>query len=169
MNYIAKIQDKEFLINLEEHGGQMLAIINGKAIPVQLNEIDGSQIYSALIGSRSLEIEIKRNEVGYVISHKGNSLEYVVQDERNARLKKMMNQAVAHKIDRELKAPMPGLVVAIAVKHGQKLKKGDGLIIIEAMKMENNIKAPFDCIIKEIKVQEMQVVEKGQVLGVFGE
>ena len=168
MNYIAKIQDKEFLINLEDRDGQMVAIINGKGIPVQLNEIDGSQVYSALIGTRSLEIEIKRNEVSYVISHKGNSLEYVVQDERNARLKKMMNQAVAHKFDRELKAPMPGLVVAIEVKPGQKLEKGDELIIIEAMKMENSIKAPFDCTIKEIKVQEMQVVEKGQVLVVFG-
>jgi biotin carboxyl carrier protein len=168
MNYIAKIQDKEFLINLEDHSGQMVAIINGKTIPVQLNQIDGSQVYSALIGSRSLEIEIRRNDVGYLISHKGKSLEYVVQDERSAQLKKMMNQAVAHKIDRELKAPMPGLIVSIAVKPGQKLKKGDGLIIIEAMKMENNIKAPFDCTIKQIKVKEKQAVEKGQVLVVFG-
>jgi len=168
MNYIAKIANKEFKLNLEDHGDLVVATINGETIPIQLHEIDGSHVFSALVGSRSLEIEIRRNEVGYLIFHKGNSLEYLVEDERTARLKQSMNQAVAHKIDKELKAPMPGLVVAIEVKPGQQLKKGDGLLIIEAMKMENEIKAPFDCMIKEIKVQERQVVEKGQVLVVFG-
>ncbi len=169
MNYIAKIADKEFKINLEDRGDQVVAIINGETIPIQLNEIDGSHVYSALVGNRSLEIEIKRNEVGYLILHKGSPLEYLVEDERTARLKKSMNQAVSQKIDKELKAPMPGLIVLIEVEPGQKVKKGDGLFIIEAMKMENEIKAPFDCTIKEIKVQEKQAVEKEQVLVVFGE
>jgi biotin carboxyl carrier protein len=169
MNYIAKIANKEFKINLEDRGDQVVAIINGETIPIQLNEIDGSHVYSALVGNRSMEIEIRRNEVGYLIYHNGNSLEYIVEDERTAQLKKSMSQAVSHRIDSELKAPMPGLVVAIEVKPGQKLKKGDALIIIEAMKMENNIKAPFDCTVKEIKVKKKQAVEKGQVLVVFGE
>jgi biotin carboxyl carrier protein len=96
-------------------------------------------------------------------------LEFLVEDERTARLKKSMNQTVAHKIEKDLKAPMPGMIVLIEVKPGQQLKKGDGLLIIEAMKMENEIKAPFDCMVKEIKVQERQAVEKGQVLVVFGD
>jgi len=168
MNYIAKIANKEFKINLEDRGDQIVAIINGETIPIQLNEIDGSHVYSAFVANRSLELEIRRNEAGYQIFHKGNTLEYLVEDERTARLKQSMNQAVSQKIDKELKAPMPGLVVAIEVKPAQKLRKGDGLIIIEAMKMENEIKAPFDCVVKEIKVQKKQAVEKGQVLVVFG-
>jgi len=168
MNYIAKIQNKEYQINLEDRGDQVVATINGETIPIQLNEIDGNHVYSALVGNRSMEIEIRRNEVGYLIFHKGNTLEYLVEDERMARLKKSMGQAVTHVIEKDLKAPMPGLVVSIEVKAGQIVKKGDGLIIIEAMKMENEIKAPFDCTIKEIKVQERQAVEKGQVLVVFG-
>jgi pyruvate carboxylase subunit B len=168
MNYIAKIQDKEFKINLEDRGDQVVAIINGETIPIQLNEIDGSHVYSALVSNRSMEIEIRRNEAGYLIFHKGTSLEYLVEDERTARLKKSMSQSVSQKFAKDLKAPMPGLIVAIEVKSGQQLKKGDGLLIIEAMKMENEIKAPFDCVIKEIKVQERQAVEKGQVLVVFG-
>ena len=168
MNYIAKIQNKEYQINLEDRGDQVVAIINGKSIPLQMNEIDGSHVYSALVGNRSIEIEIRRNEVGYLIFHKGKSLEYLVEDERTARLKKSMSQSVSQKVEKDLKAPMPGLIVAIEVKPGQMLKKGEGLLIIEAMKMENEIKAPFDCVIKEIKVQEKQAVEKGQVLVVFG-
>ncbi|UCE08693.1 MAG: acetyl-CoA carboxylase biotin carboxyl carrier protein subunit [bacterium] len=106
--------------------------------------------------------------MGYQLFHKGNTLEYLVEDERTARLKKSMAQTAAHTIEKELKAPMPGLVVSIEVQTGQKIKKDDGLVIIEAMKMENEIKAPFDCTVKEIKVQEKQAVEKGQVLVVFG-
>lgn len=168
MNYIAKIANKEFKINLEDSGNKVVAIIDDKTIPIQLHEIDGSHVYSALVGNRSMEIEIRRNEVGYLVFHQGNSLEFVVEDERTARLKKSMQQAVTHKIEQELKAPMPGLVVAIEVKPGQQLKKGNGLLIIEAMKMENEIKAPFDCVVKEIRVQERQAVDKGQVLVVFG-
>ncbi|HEX9972859.1 MAG TPA: biotin/lipoyl-containing protein [bacterium] len=168
MNYIAKIQDKEFKINLEDLGDQVVATINGETIPIQLNEIDGSHVYSALVGNRSFEIEIRRNEEGYLIFHKGSTLEYLVEDERTARLKKSTSQSVSQKVEKDLKAPMPGLIVAIEVKPGQKFKKGEGLLIIEAMKMENEIKAPFDCVVKEIKVQEREAVEKGQVLVVFG-
>ncbi len=168
MNYLAKIANKEYKIHLDDRGDQVVATINGKSMPIQLKEINGSHVYSALVGNRSMEIEIRRNEAGYQIFHKGSSLEFLVEDERTARLKKSMRQAVSHKIDKELKAPMPGLVVAIEIQPGQQLKKGDGLLIIEAMKMENEIKAPFDCVVKEIKVQENQAVEKGQVLVVFG-
>lgn len=168
MNYIAKVVNKEYKILLEDRGDQVVATINGTTIPIQLNEIDGSHVYSALVGNRSMEIEIRPNEVGYLIFHKGSTLEYLVEDERTARLKKSMSQSVSQKVAKDLKAPMPGLVVAIEVQPGQHLKKGDGLIIIEAMKMENEIKAPFDCVVKEIKVQVRQAVEKGQVLVVFG-
>ncbi|MDZ7399370.1 MAG: biotin/lipoyl-binding protein [candidate division KSB1 bacterium] len=168
MNYIARIRDKEFKLKLDDRGDQVVATINGQSIPIQLREIDGSHVYSALVGNRSFEIEIRRNDAGYKVFHKGRSFEFVVEDERTAQLKKSMRQAVSHKIEQELKAPMPGLVVAIEVKPGQQIKKGDGLLIIEAMKMENEIRAPFDCVVKEIKVQEKQAVEKGQVLVVFG-
>ncbi len=169
MYYIAKIFDKEFKIELEDHVDHVVAMINGETLPIQLSEINGSHVYSALVGNRSLEVEIHRNETSYHIFHRGNTLEYQVEDERMARLKKSMSQTVSHKIENELKAPMPGLVVSLEVEPGQPVKKDDGLLIIEAMKMENEMKAPFDCTIKEIKVQEREAVEKNQVLMVFGE
>jgi biotin carboxyl carrier protein len=62
---------------------------------------------------------------------------------------------------------MPGLILKVAVTQGQFVKKGESLIVLEAMKMENVFKASADCIIKEIKVQEKQAVEKGQELITF--
>ena len=63
-----------------------------------------------------------------------------------------------------LRAPMPGLILEVMIKSGDKVKKGDSLLILEAMKMENVIKAPGEAIIKEIKVSKGDGVEKNQVL-----
>jgi biotin carboxyl carrier protein len=67
----------------------------------------------------------------------------------------------------EIKAPMPGLIVDIKVEVGAEVKKGDALMILEAMKMENILKSPGDGVVKTIKVEKKQSVEKNQVLIVF--
>lgn len=64
----------------------------------------------------------------------------------------------------ELKAPMPGLVLSVLVKEGDEVKKGDNLLVLEAMKMENIIKSPADVMIKSIKIKPSDKVEKNQVL-----
>jgi biotin carboxyl carrier protein len=64
----------------------------------------------------------------------------------------------------DIKAPMPGLVLKVLVQDGQTIKKGDNLLVLEAMKMENIIKAPADGTIKSIKVVPSEKVEKNQVL-----
>jgi biotin carboxyl carrier protein len=66
-----------------------------------------------------------------------------------------------------IKAPMPGLVLAILVAEGASVKKGDSLLILEAMKMENVIKAPADATVKTIKIIKGQSVEKNQLLVEF--
>ena len=67
----------------------------------------------------------------------------------------------------DLKAPMPGLVIKTLVAPGDQVKKGDSLIVLEAMKMENNIKAPCDLTIKQLKVAAGDIVEKNQIMIVF--
>jgi len=67
----------------------------------------------------------------------------------------------------ELKAPMPGLVLRIFVKEGDLVNKGDNLLILEAMKMENIIKAPADAVVKTVKINPGDKVEKAQILLLF--
>ena len=168
MNYISKIQNDEYKINLQEkEENQIIAEIDGVSIPIQLTEIDGSHIFSAMVGNLSYELEIRRNGNSYLLFYDGISLESFVEDERMARLKKTVGQTATKQLEKEVKAPMPGLVVTIEVEPGQQIKKGDGLLIIEAMKMENEIKAPFDATIKKIKVEQKQAVDKNQVLMMF--
>ena len=64
----------------------------------------------------------------------------------------------------ELKAPMPGLVLSIMVQPGDSVVKGDGLMVLEAMKMENIIRTPADGIVKSVDVKKSDAVEKNQVL-----
>ncbi|SMB96305.1 biotin/lipoyl attachment domain-containing protein [Hymenobacter roseosalivarius DSM 11622] len=77
-----------------------------------------------------------------------------------------MSNATASKVN-ELKAPMPGLIVDIRVEPGQTVQKGDPLLVLEAMKMENILKAPSDVTIGAIKINLRDNVQKGQVLVQF--
>ena len=64
----------------------------------------------------------------------------------------------------DVKAPMPGLVLGVSVEIGQEVQKGDGLLILEAMKMENVIKSVGEGIVKAIHIEQGKAVEKGQLL-----
>ncbi|MGV3540955.1 MAG: biotin/lipoyl-containing protein [Rufibacter sp.] len=77
-----------------------------------------------------------------------------------------MGEALTQKVN-DIKAPMPGLILDIKVTPGQEVKKGDPILILEAMKMENIIKSPGDGVVSDIKVNVRQNVEKNQVLIVF--
>lgn len=74
-----------------------------------------------------------------------------------------INHGTTRKVN-DIKAPMPGLVLKVLVSPGQAIKKGDPVLILEAMKMENVFKATADAIVKEIKVSERTAVEKGEIL-----
>jgi biotin carboxyl carrier protein len=68
------------------------------------------------------------------------------------------------KIKTDIVSPMPGAIVKINVSEGQKVKKGEVFLVLEAMKMENELKAVSDCVIQKIFVEEKKSVEKGQIL-----
>lgn len=97
----------------------------------------------------------------------GHLHEVQLKDRFDLLLEKMgMSSASAAKVD-DLKAPMPGLIVGVSVEAGAAVRKGDILLILEAMKMENAIKAPADATVKAIRIQKGDRVEKGQVLVEF--
>lgn len=82
-------------------------------------------------------------------------------------LKKMGIKNKSKQLKKQLKAPMPGLIVNIPVKKGAEIKKGETLLVLEAMKMENNLKAEHNVVIKDIQTEKGNSVEKNEVLIVF--
>ncbi len=140
--------------------------IGGEAIFKDLVQLNGHSFH-LLHKGKSLNIEVvKADFVAKEFEIKINQVPYKVsaQDRLDLLLQKMGMGAQAAAKGGALKAPMPGLVLSINVSENQEVKKGDSLLILEAMKMENLLKAPADGLIKEIKVQKGQSVEKGQIL-----
>ena len=100
----------------------------------------------------------------FTIKINGNKHTITAKDRFDLLLDKLgMSSAQSNKIN-DIKAPMPGLILEIKVEIGQEVKKGDPILILEAMKMENIIKSPGDGVVKLIKANVKQNVEKGQVL-----
>ncbi|MCA9968152.1 MAG: acetyl-CoA carboxylase biotin carboxyl carrier protein subunit, partial [Anaerolineales bacterium] len=90
-----------------------------------------------------------------------------VQDERAYRLAKARGVASDVTGEAQMKSPMPGLIVAVPVSEGQHVEKGDKVIILESMKMENELRAPKAGIVARISVEAGASVEKDQVLAVI--
>ena len=109
---------------------------------------------------------LKENKIdqSYIIKINGeiSSIRLIKQVEKT--IEKLGIQKVAQKNINILKAPMPGLILDVVVKESQRVKKGDSVIILEAMKMENILTSPVDGIVKEIKVNPQQTVEKNNIL-----
>lgn len=118
-------------------------------------------------GNKSYNIELLKantEEKTFFIKVNGKKFKFAVKDKYDELLKSLGMDNMASAKVANLKAPMPGLVINIAVEVGQTVQKGDALLILEAMKMENVIKSPTDGVIKSITVKKGDAVEKNQVL-----
>jgi biotin carboxyl carrier protein len=107
---------------------------------------------------------IEQNGKDLILKIDGQTLNVKVTDHIDHILAKLGMDVVVSTIVKEIKAPMPGSILSIVVKEGAEVAKGDPLLILEAMKMENMIKSPGDGIIDKILVGEKESVEKNQVL-----
>ena len=129
--------------------------------------IRGGKLQSFLADNVNYEFLLERSNGGFDVWHRSGQLRVDISDEKTDRLKSLTSGAAGGVRPGALKAPMPGLVLQIEVAVGQHFKKGDGLAIIEAMKMENELKAHSSGIVREIRVKPGEPVEKNQVLIIF--
>lgn len=109
-----------------------------------------------------LSIDTQTKKV--TISVNGNTHVMQIEDELDQMIAQLGLSAKSSKTIKEIKAPMPGLILDILVEPGQQLQKGSQLVILEAMKMENILKAEGESIVKSIEVTKGASVDKGQVL-----
>ena len=148
--------------------------VNEEVLHLTTEEINNADIISTSLysfhlitngSSLNATVEmVSSNNKSMLVKIEGEVFTVVIQDELDQMLYQMGFGKVVPKIIKEIKAPMPGLVVEIAVVEGEAIRKGDKLLILEAMKMENSLQASSDTIIKKINVTKGQAVVKGQVL-----
>lgn len=126
--------------------------------------------FQVLHGGRSYDAEMVSADYTakqFVLKINGQRMELHAQDRFDLLLKRLGLTAVAAVQVNELKAPMPGLIVDVRVQPGQTVQKGDPLLVLEAMKMENILKAPAGGTVSAIKVNLRDNVQKGQLLVQF--
>ncbi|MGR6087870.1 MAG: biotin/lipoyl-containing protein [Arcticibacter sp.] len=147
--------------------GQMK--VNGQLLSPDMVEIRQG-LFHVILNDVSTEAEVVSADYIEKVFHirvNGNTYKVEVADQYDALLKAMgMDMAQSRKVS-DMKAPMPGLVSEVAVVEGQELKKGDKVLVLEAMKMENILKAPEDGVVKKVHVAKGQTVEKNMVLVTF--
>jgi biotin carboxyl carrier protein len=160
VKYATTINDHTYLIEINRDGE---VIVDGERIPIDLRAID-EVTYSLLLENRSYEAlaEIDGSDLS-VLLH-GHLFNAQVLDERARRLTQAGSSSAAHTGEVTIKSPMPGLIVAVPVSEGQTVKKGQTVVVLESMKMENELKAPRDGIVASIKVVSRQSVEQHQPL-----
>ena len=109
-------------------------------------------------------IEANTKEKVFVIRVNNNNYCVQLKDQYDELLRSLGMDILGDQKESELKAPMPGKVLDVMVNVGSSVVKGDGVLVLEAMKMENVIKSPADGVIKRIAVVKNQAVEKNEVL-----
>lgn len=161
MKYITTINDSEFLVEIvDEHHVN----INGKTYQVDFEAVSGQPVYSLLLDGKSHEAYVREGDEDWQVLLRGRLFPVKVEDEREKRLRVAAGGSVVESGEFTLKSPMPGLVVAIPIQEGQEIKKGQVLLILESMKMQNELKSPRDGIVHRIKVKAGESVEQKQPL-----
>jgi biotin carboxyl carrier protein len=153
--------------------------VNGKKeFTIEKNLLDGEEINWDLVEFRDNTFHIIKDNKGYnatlisfnaeektmVINVNGNDYEISIKDKYDLLMQQLGINSKSSSAVQNVKAPMPGLIINISVAEGEEVKKGDTLLILEAMKMENVIKSPRDGKIKKVSVQLRNAVEKNQVM-----
>ena len=161
MKYFVTIRGRTVEVELHASGAR----IDGREVAAELRELPGTRLRHLLVDGGSLPFVAAQPEPGQWELHvEGARHRVEVVDERTRAIRAMTGQSAAQKGPAAIKAPMPGLITRIEVAAGDVVRAGQGVVVIEAMKMENELRADADGVVDQVLVAPGQAVEKGTVL-----
>ena len=139
-----------------EVDGELFEVVSD--IPVEIERIDG-KVCSIIAGGRHFLISLKEAEEHLILDD--GIRQYHVRVQRAIGSRQTFMKAHSHA---DIRSPIPGMVVEVLVEEGQRVEKGQSLVIIEAMKMRNHVKSPIDGIVKDIRVSPGRAVNMRELL-----
>lgn len=164
MKYFVSIGDRTHEVVID--GGAVL--VDGRQGQAHLERVPGTPLAHLILDGRSYTFAVVGGVLGkWTLVDRGEAAELEVLDERTRHIRSLVGGGKSHIASGPIKAPMPGLVVKLLVEPGQTVTAGQGLVVLEAMKMENELKAPGSGLVAEVSVRTGQAVEKGQSLVVL--
>jgi biotin carboxyl carrier protein len=164
MKYFATVNDQVYEIDIDHHGR---VTVDGRELSADMKLVGGTNLYSLIVDNTSHEVVLDPDDNAHTTyGVMTGGLRYIVkvQDERSRRLALVDRSLRPPDGELLIKAPIPGLVVKAPVQPGQEVAEGDTLVILEAMKMENELRAPRAGVIHEVKATPGMQVQLGQTL-----
>ncbi len=161
MKYIAIVKDQEYTIEIDPDKG---ILIDDVPHEIDFRRLPSGGVTSLLMDNRSISAVIEEMGDYWDVLRPGELYAVRVQDERAYRLERMRPSGVAVDGEAMVISPMPGIIVAVPVAVGDIVQRGDKVIILESMKMENELRAPCDGVVTHVLVAPGGAVEKDQPL-----
>jgi biotin carboxyl carrier protein len=161
MKYIVTLEGQEYMVEVldEKH-----VSLDGQVYAIDFQSVQDQPVYSLLMEGISYEAYVSEDDGNWEVMLRGDLYTARVEDEREKRLKAAAGAGVASTEEFHLKAPMPGLIVNVPVEEGQEIAKGDVLVILESMKMQNELRSPKDGRVVRIRVGAGDSVEQKETL-----
>jgi biotin carboxyl carrier protein len=164
MNLQLKINNRARNVKITRSTSRTEFSLDGQGVAADVVELE-SGVLSVLLGGAVFEVRVAPAESGIRIAIDGH--EYFVEYEDPRQWRRGGSGSVGAQGRQNITAPMPGKIVRLLVKNGDKVEQGQGLLIIEAMKMQNEIKSPKEGTVEKVAVAESQPVNAGEVLAVI--
>jgi biotin carboxyl carrier protein len=163
MAFIAKLGEQNYTVEIEENGKSVYRVsVDGNEFLVD-GKKTGRTNFSLIVDNRSFEIEVDNTDDEYRVLVDGRNYRIHLVDERRVRVGAAQS-GLQFQGRQMVSVPMPGKVIAVLVTVGDAVELGQGLVIVEAMKMENEVRSPISGEVKEIKVKPGDTVEGGALL-----
>jgi biotin carboxyl carrier protein len=158
---VTTIGEREFLVEIldEQH-----VLLDGQPFEVDFEQIVDQPIYSLLLDGKSYEAYVDLLDKNWQVLIYGRSYPALVEQEMERRLRMASGGGVSEKAEFHLKSPMPGLVIGVPVEEGQTVTKGEVLVVLESMKMQNELKAPRAGEVTRLRVKAGDSVEQHQTM-----
>lgn len=163
MKYYVRLGEEEREVELDEAGVRL----DGSAAHAELARIPDSPERHLRIGDRGFAFAARRIEGGWEIEAYGRRARLLVEDERRRAIRELAGAPPPGARPRELRAPMPGLLLRVHVRPGQEVEAGDPLVVIEAMKMENELRAEAAGTVASVEAKEGETVNQDDLLVAF--
>lgn len=161
MLYTVTLDGQTWEIEIGDHGLR----VDGEPVDAALTSVPGTALHALRLGTASHRVVAGRDGDGaWQLDVDGRPARVDVVDERTRRLREMAVAVGGADGPRPVKAPMPGLVVKVEVEEGEAVVEGQGIVIVEAMKMENELRAEVPAVVARVLVTAGDTVEKDQVL-----
>ena len=161
MKYLVDVAGRRVEVVIDGEGVR----VDGETVRAHVADVEGTPVKLLTIGDEVHRVVARRSGKGeYVLRVGGYRFNVEALDERTRAVRDLSAAAAGPAGPAPLKAPMPGLVIRVLVQAGDQVQAGQGLVVIEAMKMENELRSPGAGTVKTVLARAGEVVEKGMLL-----